>query len=86
MKLCKIDFPVVPLVLLSKVTMGGRVVLLFVVLCAVSASADRKMTVSEKLKEDADLSQVSVVNWSLILNLELTYVPLNFSSLMAFSG
>lgn len=37
--------------------MGGRYVLLFVMLLG-TVIADRKPTVAEKLREDADLSQV----------------------------
>lgn len=58
MKLCKYVSRG-PQVVTGSVKMGGRAVILFVVWCAVSALADRKMTISEKLKEDADLSQVS---------------------------
>lgn len=42
--------------------MGGPLVVLFV-MWAGSVAADGKMTVAEKLTEDADLSQVSLVRY-----------------------
>lgn len=45
------------MVVASELAMAGLVLLL--VLCAGVVGAERKMTIAEKLREDADLSQVS---------------------------
>lgn len=54
-------------------------VLLFVALLAIAA-ADRKPTIAEKLKEDADLSQVQTYNFiklSFVLKYQKQMIPLH---------
>ncbi|CAH2991622.1 unnamed protein product [Chilo suppressalis] len=52
----------------------GRGVLLFTVLCVSLAAADRKPTIAEKLREDADLSQfLALLERNVVANTSLQY-------------
>ncbi|XP_053603497.1 fasciclin-1 isoform X2 [Plodia interpunctella] len=55
------------------ITMGAPLVLLLV-MCAGSLAADRKMTIAEKLRQDADLSQfLSLLERNAVANTSLQY-------------